>query len=131
MFNGRLQPQRAVLAVSVLFLGVIYLGLVAGAGWAGETPAITPPSTGKVKIQTRFLSSKLVPNQATVRPSGKMPGKAAAKRAGAESPRTTVPTVLAAAAGRRDPFRPTMTPAKGGHSTANAASGLCRQAIED
>jgi len=122
MFNGRLQPQRTILAVSVLFMGLIALGLAAGAGRAGQTPATTPPSTNKEKLQTAYLSAEVIPNRA-LRASDKSSRKAPAKAAGAESPQTTVTSILSTAAGRRDPFKPWMTPSAGGHSTASGASG--------
>jgi hypothetical protein len=123
MFNGRLQPQRTVPAVSVLFMWVVALGLAAGAGRAGQTPATTPLSTNKVKTQTPSLSPKVIPNQTPVRASGKSSRKAPAKAAGAEPPRTTTTSFLSTAVGRRDPFKSWTTPGAGGHSAAGGVSG--------
>ena len=43
MFNFRLQPERTVLAVSVLFMWVVALGLEGGAGGAGQILATRCP----------------------------------------------------------------------------------------
>ena len=118
MFNGRLQPQRTVLAVSGLFMGVVALGWAAGAGRAGQTPATTPPSPNTVEMQTPSLSTKVALDQARARASGKPSKEAPAKAEGAESPRTTITSLLPTAAGRRDPFKPWMTPSPSGHSSA-------------
>jgi len=199
MFNGRLQPQRTILAVSVLFMWVVALGLAAGAGRAGQTPDTTPPSTRKVRTQTPSLSPKAIPNQTPVRASGKssrkapasthkvktqtpslspkvipnqtpvrasgkssieapasihkvktqtpflpptvIPNqtpvrasgkssiKAPAKAAGAESQRTTTTSMLSTAAGRRDPFKLSMTPGLGSQSAAGGVSGALPSGI--
>jgi hypothetical protein len=123
MFNGRLQPERTVLAVSVLFMWVVALGLAAGAGRAGQTPATTPPSINKVKTQTPYLSAEVIPNQTLLRTSGKSSRKAPAEAADAESPRTTMTSILSTTAGRRDPFKPWTTPGTSGHSAAGGVSG--------
>ena len=118
MFNGRLQPERTVLAVSVLLAWVVSLGLAAGAGWAGQT---TPPSTNKVTSQTPYLSAEVIPNRA-LRASSKSSRKEPAKTAGTESPQATTTSILSTAAGRRDPFRPWMTPGPSGHSSGVSSS---------
>jgi len=123
MFNCKLQPERTVPVVSALFVWVVALGLTAGAGRAGQTPATTTPSTNKVKTQTPSLSPKVILNQALVRASGESSRKAEAKATGAESPRTTRTNILSTAAGRRDPFKPWVTPGTGGHSPAGGLSG--------
>jgi len=121
MLNGRLQPKRTALAVRVLFMLVGALGLAAGAGRAGQTPANTPPSTHEVKAQAPYLSAEVIPNQTLARASSKSSRKAPAKAVGAESPRTTTPGILSTAAGRRDPFKPWPTPGSGGHVGAGGA----------
>ena len=73
MFNGRLHPKRAALAVRVLFLLVGALGLAVAAGRAGQTPANPPPSTNKVKAQTPPLSPKVIHNPTPLRVSGVRP----------------------------------------------------------
>jgi len=123
MFNGRLQPERTVLAVSGLFMWVVALGWAARAGRAGQTPATTPPSTNTVKTQTPSLSPKVMLNQALVRTSGKSSIEAPAKAEGAESPRTSMTSILSTAAGRRDPFKPWMATVTSGHAAASAVSG--------
>jgi len=123
MFNGRLQPERTVLAVSGLFMWVVALGWAGGAGRAGQTPATTPPSTNKVEAQTPSRSVEVILNQALARASGKSSREAPVKAAGAESPRTTMPSILSNAAGRRDPFKPWMVPVTGGHAAAGGVSG--------
>jgi len=123
MFNGRLQPQRTVLAVTGLFMWIVALGLAAGAGRAGQTPDTTPPSTNKLKTQVPSLSPKVIVNQAWVRGAGKPSTKAPAKAVGAESPQTTTTNMLSTAAGRRDPFKPWVTPGTSSHPAATAVSG--------
>jgi hypothetical protein len=121
MFNGRLQPERTVLAVSGLFMWVVALGWAAGAGRAGQTPATTPPSTKKVETQTPSGSVEVILNQA--RALGKSSSETPVKAAGAESPRTTMTSILSTAAGRRDPFKPWIPPVTGGRSAAGEVSG--------
>jgi hypothetical protein len=123
MFNFRLQPERTVLAVSLLFTWVVALGLAAGAGWAGQILTTTPPSKNKVKTQTPSMSPEVIPNQTPVRATGKSSRKAPAKAVGAESPRTTTTSMLSTAAGRRDPFKSPMATGPGSHSAAGGASG--------
>jgi len=123
MFNFRLQPERTVLAVSVLFMWVVALGLEGGAGGAGQILATTLPSKNKVKTQTPSMSPEVVPNQTPVSASGKSSRKAPAKAAGAESPRTTTTSILSTAAGRRDPFKSPMAPGSGSHAAAGGVSG--------
>jgi hypothetical protein len=123
MFNCKLQPERTVPAVSVLLVWVVALGLAAGAGGAGQTLAAAVPSTRKVKAQTPSLPPGVIPNQTPVRPSGESSRKEAAKAADAESPRTTRTNILSTAAGRRDPFKPWVTPGTGGHSKTGEVSG--------
>jgi hypothetical protein len=123
MFNGRLQPESTVLTIRVLFIGVLSLGLAAKAGGAGKTPATTLPSTNKVKTQIPLLSPKVIPNQAWVRPSGKISKKSPPEDAGAESPRTTTPSIPSTASGRRDPFKPWVTPGTSGHPMPSGVSG--------
>jgi len=123
MFNGRLQPQRTVLAVSGLFMCVVALGWAAGAGRAGQTPATAPPSTNKVGPQTLSRSVEAILNQAQGRASGKSSREAPAKPAGAESPRTTMTSMLSTAAGRRDPFKPWKVPVTGVRSAAAVVTG--------
>ncbi len=123
MFNGRLQPQRTVLAVSGLFMGVVALGWAAGTGRAGQAPATTPPSTNTVETQTPSLSTKVALDQALARASGKSSTEAPVKAAGAESPRTTITSILPTAVGRRDPFRPWVIPSPSGHAAVAKVSG--------
>ena len=123
MFNGRLQPERTVLAISVLFMWHVSLGLGAGAGRLARTQATALPSTNRVKIQTPFLSPKVILNQTWVRPSGKISKKEPAKAASAESPQTTETNIPSTAGGRRDPFKPWMPPGTSGHSVASGVSG--------
>ena len=123
MFNGRLQPQRTVLAVSGLFMWVIALGGAAGAGRAGQTPATAPPSINKVETQTPSGSVEVILDQAQGRASGKSSREAPVKAAGAESPRTTITSLPSTAAGRRDPFKSPMAPGSGSHSAAGGVSG--------
>jgi hypothetical protein len=123
MFNGRLQLKRTALAVRVLFMLVGALGLAAGAGRAGQTPANTPPSTSKVKVQTPPLSPKVIYNPTPLRVSGKSSRKAPARAVGAELPRTATPSILSTAAGRRDPFKARVTPGSASHLAAGGVSG--------
>jgi hypothetical protein len=123
MFNDRLQPERTVLAVTGLFIGVVALGLAAGAGRAGQTPATTPATTDKVKALIPSLSPKVNPDQTQARASTKSSRKEPAETKGAELSRTTTPSMQSSAAGRRDPFRPFVTPATGGHPAAGGMFG--------
>lgn len=124
MFNGKLQLQRTVLAVSVLFIGVIAPGLAALGGQVGQTPT-SLPSAIKEKTQVASPSPEVIPPQTPGPTSGKPPTEAPAKAVSAESQRTTKPTMLASAAGRRDPFRPPATPSPGSYLVAGeVASAL-------
>jgi len=117
MFNGKLQPQRTVLAVSVLFLWVMVPGLPALGGQTGPIPATLLPSTDKEKAQASSPSPVAVPPQTTAPASG--------KPVSAESLRTPKTSMLAGAAGRRDPFRPPATPTPGSYMVAGeVASAL-------
>jgi len=104
MFNGKLQPRRTVLAVSLLFIWVMAPAWAALGGQAGHAPAATPPSTNKEKTQGSAPSPEVVPPQAPA--SGQASKEAPAKTASAESLRVPRTSTWANAAGRRDPFQP-------------------------
>ena len=162
MFTGNLQPQRTLLAFSVLSIWVVALGWAAGGGRAGQIPATTPPSTNKVKTQipppppkvispqtperalgrfsrkaparavgaestpstnnvkaqTPSLFPKAIPGENQVFASGKFRRKEAATAKGAESTPTTKTAILSTGGGRRDPFKPPVTPSAGTHAVA-------------
>jgi len=121
MFNGKLQPQRTVLAVSVLFIGVIGPALATFGGQAGQTPA-NLPSAIKEKIQVSPPSPEGIPPQTTAPTSSKSSKEAPAQAVSAESLRPTKTTQLASAAGRRDPFRPPAAASPGGYMVAGEAA---------
>jgi len=123
MFNGRLQPGPATLAVRVLFLLVGVLGLAAATGRAGQTPTNTPPSINKVKARIPPPSPKLQQNQPPLRAPAKASKKPAARATEAESPKKTTPSILATAAGRRDPFKAWVAP---GAASASTPGGVSR-----
>jgi hypothetical protein len=76
-----------------------------------------------VKALNPSLSPKVNPDQTSARASTKFSRKAPAETKNAESPRETTPSMLSSAAGRRDPFRPLVTPGTGGHPAAGGISG--------
>jgi len=121
MFNGKLQPQRTVLAVSVLFIWVIGPGLATLGGQVGQTPA-SLPSAIKEKTQVSPPSPEVPPPQTPAPTSSKSSKEAPAQAVSAESPRTTKTTQLASAAGRRDPFRPPATANPGNYMVAGEAA---------
>lgn len=123
MFNGKLQPERVTLAVRALFLLVGVLGLAAATGRAGQTPAGTPPSTNQLKAQVSSPATKLKQNQPSLRAPAKSSKKPAARAAEGEPLKKTTPSILASAAGRRDPFKAWFTPGSTGASTPAVVSG--------
>jgi Tfp pilus assembly protein PilP len=123
MFNGRLQPERVTLAVRVLFLLIGVLGLAAATGGAGQTSTNTLPSTDKEMAQVSPPSPKLQQNQPPLPASAKSSKKPAARPAQAESAKKTTPSILASAAGRRDPFKPWFLPGAAGASTPGPVPG--------
>ena len=97
MFNSRLQPERAALAVRMLFLLVGALGLAAAAGQAGQTQANPPPSTNKVGAQTPPLSPKAIHNPTPLPVSGERPRTTPTRAPHPQPARTTTTTIAPAA----------------------------------
>ena len=97
MFNSRLQPKRAALAVGMLFLLVGALSLAAAAGQAGQTQANTPPSSNKVGTQTPPVPPKAIPNPKPLPASGERPKTAPTAAPRPQPGRTTTTTTAPAA----------------------------------
>ena len=121
MFNGKLQPRLTARAVLVLLVLLGALVGAAGTAQAGETLAKTPHSPNQVKAQT--LAPSPIPSPTPPQVSGKSSSEARAEAVGAESPQRATPSVLFTAAGRRDPFKPLVTPGLASHLAAGRVSG--------